>query len=311
MSNRINRVKRKATTVKKTVKHTAKSAKKTVRNVRGSKNPLEEELRKEIKQYNNTYAMFNEHGMDLFIQRQRAIDLLDQIEVLINSIAKTPKTFGVEISDVNVEKKKFKDTCDYAKETLDSAKKSAVGAGTGIASGAAVAAVAPNAAMWIATTFGTASTGTAISALSGAAARNAALAWIGGGTLAAGGGGVAAGEAFLLMAGPIGWGVAGATLLTSVFLFSTKKKKQNEKLKREIESVKKNTIKLRRTDADLRSLLRKTKELREKLSEQFHECMKYYDCDFMELSDEEQLKIGTIVNNAKSLAFLLGEKLGS
>ncbi len=43
----------------------------------------------------------------------------------------------------------------------------------------------------------TASTGTAISSLSGAAATNAALAWLGGGSLAAGGGGMAA-EAVVL-----------------------------------------------------------------------------------------------------------------
>ena len=52
-------------------------------------------------------------------------------------------------------------------------------------------------AMWIATTWGTAGTGTAISSLSGAAATNAAMAWLGGGTVASGGGGMAAGAALL------------------------------------------------------------------------------------------------------------------
>lgn len=53
-------------------------------------------------------------------------------------------------------------------------------------------------AVTIAATLGaTASTGTAIGSLSGAAATNAALAWLGGGTLAAGGGGVAAGTAIV------------------------------------------------------------------------------------------------------------------
>ncbi len=37
--------------------------------------------------------------------------------------------------------------------------------------------------------------------------KNAALAWLGGGALAAGGGGMAAGEAFLTLAGPVGWGI--------------------------------------------------------------------------------------------------------
>ena len=46
-------------------------------------------------------------------------------------------------------------------------------------------------------TYGVASTGTAISGLSGAAASNAILAWLGGGSIAAGGGGVAAGTAVL------------------------------------------------------------------------------------------------------------------
>lgn len=45
--------------------------------------------------------------------------------------------------------------------------------------------------------LGTASTGTAISSLSGAAATNAILAWLGGGSIAAGGGGMAAGAATL------------------------------------------------------------------------------------------------------------------
>lgn len=47
------------------------------------------------------------------------------------------------------------------------------------------------------TSFAAASTGTAISTLSGAAATNAVLAWLGGGAIAAGGGGVAAGTAVM------------------------------------------------------------------------------------------------------------------
>ena len=58
-----------------------------------------------------------------------------------------------------------------------------------------------------------ASTGTAISSLTGVAATNATLAWLGGGTLAAGGGGIAAGTLALggLIAGP-------AILVGSFFL---------------------------------------------------------------------------------------------
>ena len=63
--------------------------------------------------------------------------------------------------------------------------------------GATASAAAPQAALMGVSALASASTGTAISGLSGAAATNATLAWLGGGTLATGGGGMAAGTAVL------------------------------------------------------------------------------------------------------------------
>jgi hypothetical protein len=65
-------------------------------------------------------------------------------------------------------------------------------------------AAASQGAASLATSVGVASTGTAISGLSGAAATNATLAWLGGGSLAAGGGGMALGSVILggLTVGP-------------------------------------------------------------------------------------------------------------
>ncbi len=59
------------------------------------------------------------------------------------------------------------------------------------------AAAAGQGAVGLVGLFGTASTGTAIAGLSGAAAWNATLAWLGGGSLAAGGGGMALGTLVL------------------------------------------------------------------------------------------------------------------
>lgn len=79
-------------------------------------------------------------------------------------------------------------------------KSSGLGLGSGLGGGAALAFGAYNGTMLLAT----ASTGTAISTLGGAAATNATLAWLGGGSLAAGGGGMALGTAVLgaIVAGP-------------------------------------------------------------------------------------------------------------
>ncbi len=74
----------------------------------------------------------------------------------------------------------------------------------GVASGAMAGAITAFGAYGAAGVFATASTGTAIASLSGAAATNATLAFFGGGSLAAGGLGMAGGTAVLggLVAGP-------------------------------------------------------------------------------------------------------------
>ena len=84
------------------------------------------------------------------------------------------------------------------------------GAALGTAGGFAAAGGTTAAVM----ALGTASTGTAISALSGAAATNATLAALGGGSLAAGGGGIALGTAVL------GGATLGVGLLIGGIIFS-------------------------------------------------------------------------------------------
>ncbi len=136
-------------------------------------------------------------------------------------------------------------------------KKSMAGVGAGVAGGIAVASLAPSAAMWVATTFGTASTGTAISTLSGAAATNAALAWLEW-CSRCWGGGMASGTAFLAMAGPVGWTIGGATLLASIALFASKKSNSVKKKKEEIEAVLHNVESVSEVNVKMQSLLDKT-----------------------------------------------------
>ena len=70
--------------------------------------------------------------------------------------------------------------------------------------------------------LGAASTGTAISSLSGAAATNATLAWLGGGAVAAGGGGIALGTAML------GGIVFAPALLVGGMIFASKAEEKKE-----------------------------------------------------------------------------------
>ncbi|MEA5564872.1 hypothetical protein [Anabaena sp. UHCC 0399] len=92
--------------------------------------------------------------------------------------------------------KKLLEGLDFSVQQIQEYKAAAVAAEQYFMAGAKAAGAAAagyGSAIGVATSIGVASTGTAISSLSGAAATNAMLAWFGGGAVAAGGGGMAVG----------------------------------------------------------------------------------------------------------------------
>lgn len=262
-----------------------------------------------IAEYNGAFTAMNDKGLSLLRQRERSTDLIVLVELLVNSIANTPKSFKTDIAEINLHKAQFLKAEEFARKDLDAARKSAAGAGAGFAAGAAVASMAPTAAMWVATTFGTASTGTAISTLSGAVATKAALAWLGGGALAAGGGGTAAGSALLALAGPIGWTVAGATLLTSIALFAKKKFENREAKQEALTAVKRNTALVEGMGAQIYHLLQRTATLRKRLMKSYGEALECFGADFLALSAPQQSRLAALVNNTKACAALLSERI--
>lgn len=82
--------------------------------------------------------------------------------------------------------------------------------------------------------LGTASTGTAISTLSGVAATNATLAWLGGGALAAGGAGMAGGATLL----------GGIVIVPAIGIMSWQSRAKAEKLTTETSKIKAELVKL-------------------------------------------------------------------
>ena len=270
---------------------------------------LDRMLEQSITDYNDAYTLMNDKGIQLYVERCRAVDAISNVEELVNSIANRPKTFDSEFEEIRVNKSHFTDSCEFADRELQAAREAAGGAGAGLAAGASVAFMGPTAAMWVATTFGTASTGTAISTLSGAAATKAALAWLGGGTLAAGGGGTAAGTALLAMAGPIGWTIAGATLLSSILLFAKKKTKLNKQKNEEIESVKQNTEIIKELDGKISQIMDETKGIMSGLKESYTGCLKLFGGDYSTFSDDEKHILGALVNNTKALSAMFDKTI--
>ncbi|AQZ99307.1 hypothetical protein B5M06_14665 [Comamonas kerstersii] len=159
-------------------------------------------------------AIVDKANREVDIQRQSTSDILEEygkrkLRAFESVIEDFLMTFGrlknVElVGSPELEKLKMD---DFSNKTLaglrgdyQALKDAGLGLGAGVSSGAALAFGAYNGTMMLAT----ASTGTAISSLGGAAATNATLAWLGGGSLAAGGGGMALGTMVLggIVAGP-------------------------------------------------------------------------------------------------------------
>lgn len=266
------------------------------------KKELDEELEKAVAVYNKEYNTLSDTGIALFYQRKKTIDLIDNVEFLINSIANHPKEFDKKIKEIKVIKNNFKQICDFTKKELEQVQKSAFTAGVGVTGGLAVTSLAPSAAMWVATTFGTASTGTAISVLSGAAANSAALAWLGGGSIAAGGAGVTGGQALLALAGPIGWSIAGATLLTSIILLSNNKRKIDKEKKDEIEKIKTNTGKIVEQSNSIKILLEENNALYVNIVKNYQKALYIFNMDYTIMKEEDKFLLGSIVNETKAIA---------
>ena len=221
---------------------------------------------------------------------------LTTIQSLFDCIRNVPeekmlKYEKLKVIRVNWKQQAEKIELEYKKAEVKTAGQGAAGVGAGVA----VAALGPTAAMGIATTFGVASTGTAISALSGAASTNAALAWLGGGALAAGGGGMAAGSAFLALAGPVGWAIAGVSVVASGLMFF-KTKSDKERLENVYTLI---------SNRDTKSYELAIVELSERITRIVDESGKLNDAiakietfgtDYTQMTEEQQYELGAYVN---------------
>lgn len=275
--------------------------------------------KKAIDNYNSAIERYEKAASELagntdvlYKKREKALKLVKLIEERINQLANTPKEFKVTLQKIEIELENFKTKKQEIKKAEVEAKAAAGGSGAGAtlsALGVAVATMGPTAAMSIATTFGVASTGTAISTLSGAAAANAALAWIGGGTLAAGGGGMTAGSAFLGLAGPVGWTIAGVMFTGAVgsgLFASNKNKKTAIKLIAERENLEKVIRKFNIMTAEVKALMETTNTQITGVSKAEKALI---GRDYSQFSKDEKIQIGLLVNSTLTLAQLINKEL--
>lgn len=262
-----------------------------------------------LARYNNSYEKMKNECENLYNVRGQAIKVIKMNQNVINSIANTPKEFDTTLGKIGKELTKFNDTEEYAKKAYNASVQAGINIAGGAAAGLGVASMAPTALMSIATTFGTASTGTAISTLSGCVAQKAALAWIGRtfAGFAAEGAGMAAGQAFLALAGPIGWGITAVSTGASLISLSNKNKELADKAVNEAKEISIARESLDEVSENVNSLRAKTDILYTDMDKQRAKILKFLNADYLSLEDEDKYFLGTLVNNTLSLSVLLNE----
>lgn len=247
----------------------------------------------------------NQKIKELGMQDQSLYTALTTIQNLFNNIRNVPEESKLKYEKLKEIQVRWKQQADKIEAEFKNMEMKAVSmTAVGVGAGVTVAAMGPTTAMGVATTFGVASTGTAISSLSGAAATNAALAWLGGGALTVGGGGMAAGESLLLLAGPIGWGIAGISALTTlgVFFKGREDKKRLENIytligERDVKSYKLAVVELSERIARIQDESSKLINAISKIAT--------FGTDYTMMTEEQQYELGAYVNLMEASTMLL------
>lgn len=251
-----------------------------------------------IKETNNAIGELGEYTRSLYKSLTSIQEQFDKIR----NVPSEQKLQYEELKQIRLNWKQQADKIDkdYKNVTVKNAGVGAAGAGLGVA----VVTMGPTVAMGVATTFGVASTGTAISTLSGAAATNAALAWLGGGALAAGGGGMAAGNAFLALAGPVGWAIAGVSLLASGLIFWKSKSDKNHLENVFIAISERNIKSYELAIIELKERISRIIDENSKLTDAIGE-IESFGLDYNKMSEAQQYALGSYVNLMLSSTQLL------
>lgn len=211
------------------------------------------------------------------------------------NISNTPEEKNAKLKKI---KKIYGEWHSRAEEIEKEANKIEEKLGKGVGGGTVflgIGAFGPKAAMGFVKTYCNASTGTAIADLSGAVATKAALAWLGGGTIASGGGGMVAGKIFLAFLGSTGWMLGGAFVVYGVinFIKAERERKRLEEIIISINNRDRHVYKTARNEIEVHK--QKADKLIIQLDKAIEEIATFGN-DYSLMTEEQQYKLGSYVN---------------
>lgn len=264
-----------------------------------------------IQYYNASLEELTQACEDLYEVRCKSDSILSLTEELVNSIANSPKELRTELEKVEESRFGYQENLNIAREQAAALAEAGIGVAAATAAGGVFAAGVPKAALSIASVFGKATTGKAISELSGYAAYKASAGWLARMTVGKVapklivGSGFAQGEAMLALAGPIGIAIGTATTAVSLARMSVKNKKTIHASVKEIQDIMKSRDSLCKRKSKVDGLKAETLRLMNSVRILLAKVEDCRDSDYRGLQQEKQFLLGTLVNSALALAKVL------
>ncbi|MEE0398083.1 MAG: hypothetical protein UDQ92_08020 [Lachnospiraceae bacterium] len=257
-----------------------------------------QETEEAVKIYDIAFENMIKKITELYDDKWLGVEILKEVEKYVELLANKPYEIEKRIEETNCRRKTFeKEVQKLEKESEKYEKYSRCAAGAGMAS------FGPTAILAVLTNFGP----MASAGLAGTAATNATLAWVFGGSVAAGGSALI--PTILTLSGPVGWTLGGALLVGSGILNSSKNKKIAEKAEEQTKEIKNATDKVRRNkkkaEAEIEVLLPLLRGVKVTLKE----LKELNKVDYNLFTIEEKDKLICLVNSSEALSKRIEDKL--
>ena len=256
--------------------------------------------------YDEMHATLKLQASTLFKLRKDAVALLDSIESSLKGIANIPISFDKHHIDISTSKRNFNETLLNTNIHTTAIQNAELINSIAKASSPLIRECAPDIALW-ATTFGKASTGKAISELSGIARTNAQLAILGGGAKRIGGKGIEGGKAFLAIVGPLAEvSILGISTAAIIFVRCSENIQLSKKADTESENIRHATSQLVNSIKKIKLLIVETSELLDSCTQLQDRVAELSTHSF---SDENGKYIEHLINNSQKLAILVNQTI--
>ena len=118
---------------------------------------------------------------------------------------------------------------------------------------------------------------------------------------------MAVGNAFLALAGPVGWGITAASTGISLISLTSKNRKLADEAVEEAKNIAKAREALDETTEKVKAVRAKTEALYNDMEKNHDKIMTFINKDYSSLESDNQFYLGTLVNNTLSLSVLLNE----